>query len=104
MKEESELQEEPELQKESKAQEESEAQVESGLADVKITIIRNGPYKIEGDLEVADEEGKKVRTREGKAVFLCRCGESSTKPFCDGTHKDIGFSGPRSALVDQAYE
>lgn len=74
------------------------------MADVKITVIQNGPYKVEGDLEVTDDDGKSVKTREGKAVFLCRCGESSTKPFCDGTHKDVGFSGQESALVEEAYE
>ncbi|MDX1567559.1 MAG: CDGSH iron-sulfur domain-containing protein [Longimicrobiales bacterium] len=74
------------------------------MTDVKITVIQDGPYKVEGDLEMADDEGRKVQTREGKAVFLCRCGESSTKPFCDGTHNEIGFSGEQSALVEQAYE
>ncbi len=74
------------------------------MADVKITVIQNGPYKMEGDLEVTDDDGRRVKTREGKAVFLCRCGESSTKPFCDGTHKYVGFSGQESALVEEAYE
>jgi len=74
------------------------------VADVKITVIQNGPYKIEGDLEMTDDDERKVQTREGKAVFLCRCGQSSTKPFCDGTHNDVGFSGEESALVEEAYE
>ena len=74
------------------------------MADVSITVIQEGPYKVEGDLEMTDDEGRKVRTREGRAIFLCRCGQSSTKPFCDGTHKDVGFSGEDSALVEEAYE
>lgn len=74
------------------------------MADMKITVIQDGPYKVEGDLEMTDDDGRTVKTREGKAVFLCRCGQSSTKPFCDGTHNDIGFSGEESALVEEAYE
>lgn len=74
------------------------------MADISITVIQDGPYKVEGDLEMTDDEGRKVRTREGRAVFLCRCGQSSTKPFCDGTHKDVGFSGEDSGLVEEAYE
>lgn len=74
------------------------------MADVTITVIQDGPYKVEGDLDMADDGGRKVQTREGKAVFLCRCGQSSTKPFCDGTHNDVGFSGEESALLEEAYE
>jgi len=62
------------------------------MSDLKISIIPNGPYKCEGDVSVFDPQGNAVETREGKAVFLCRCGASSNKPFCDGTHKGIDFT------------
>lgn len=73
------------------------------MADVKITVNEGGPYKLEGDMDIVDHEGRAVRTREGRAVYLCRCGHSSTKPFCDGTHNDIDFSGEKAAVVDEAY-
>ena len=73
------------------------------MTDVKITVNENGPYKVEGDLELQDHEGRSIETREGRAVYLCRCGESSTKPFCDGTHNDVDFSGEEAAVVEEAY-
>ena len=59
------------------------------MADVKITVAKNGPYKIEGPIDLFYED---VAIATGNApVFLCRCGASSKKPFCDGTHSRIGF-------------
>lgn len=58
-----------------------------------ITPYRNGPYLIRGDFQILDQEGREIgRSRE--TVALCRCGKSLSKPFCDGTHKTIGFSAP----------
>ena len=68
---------------------------------IKITIRQNGPYRIEGDLadiQMVDHEGKAVPLPEGKPwVSLCRCGASTNKPFCDGTHSKIGFKGAEEA-------
>ena len=61
------------------------------MADVTIKINDNGPYVVSGDVEIVDPLGKKF-SWTGTAVALCRCGQSSNKPFCDGTHKDVGFS------------
>jgi 3-phenylpropionate/trans-cinnamate dioxygenase ferredoxin subunit len=59
------------------------------MADVRITAQKNGSYKVEGAIELFYED-RKIDT--GKpVVFLCRCGASSRKPFCDGTHSKIGF-------------
>jgi CDGSH-type Zn-finger protein len=58
----------------------------------RITPTENGPYRIDGTREI-------TRMRDGEAMdvngtaFLCRCGGSQNKPFCDGTHARIGFSG-----------
>ncbi len=49
----------------------------------------NGPLKVEGNLELCAGSGRVVQ--RGATVFLCRCGASKTKPFCDGSHKAIGF-------------
>ena len=54
-----------------------------------ITAIKNGPYKVEGPIDLFYDEAR-VDTK-GATAFLCRCGASSKKPFCDGTHSKIGF-------------
>ncbi len=50
-----------------------------------ITIIKNGPLKVSGDFTLLKENNFPVES--GKVVFLCRCGKSSRKPFCDGSHR-----------------
>ncbi|MRG85632.1 CDGSH iron-sulfur domain-containing protein [Salinibacillus xinjiangensis] len=62
---------------------------------VQIKVNDNGSLRVTGDVELVDKEGNAFET---KASFsLCRCGHSSNKPFCDGTHKKIGFeSQPRA--------
>jgi CDGSH-type Zn-finger protein len=55
--------------------------------EIKITISPNGSYKVEGPMTLCDHEGTPIETREGKPFFLCRCGFSANKPFCDGAHK-----------------
>lgn len=70
------------------------------MSDVKVTVTDGGSYKVEGPVEITDHEGRQIRVREGKAVYLCRCGHSGTKPFCDGTHNDVDFDGD---VIEQAY-
>jgi 3-phenylpropionate/trans-cinnamate dioxygenase ferredoxin subunit len=60
------------------------------MADVKITARKNGPYRVEGVADLYYDD-KKVDVPEGPFFSLCRCGASSKKPFCDGTHSKIGF-------------
>jgi CDGSH-type Zn-finger protein len=68
-----------------------------------IRIRRNGPYVLEGeDVTVVDWEGRPYPI-DRRPVALCRCGASTTKPFCDGTHSTIGFSAAETA-VGQAAE
>jgi 3-phenylpropionate/trans-cinnamate dioxygenase ferredoxin subunit len=62
---------------------------------VKITIRENGPYVVEGEFTLVDAAGNEVPLRK-KA--LCRCGGSTMKPFCDGTHSKIGFQGAIAAV------
>ena len=61
------------------------------MADVTISLIGNGPVMIEGPVTLLDADDNPIETPEGKAIFLCRCGQSSEKPFCDGTHKACGY-------------
>ena len=56
-----------------------------------IDALPKGPLKVEGNLEICTGTGRTIlRTTK---TFLCRCGQSSKKPYCDGTHNKIGFTG-----------
>ena len=68
---------------------------------INILIKKTGPYVLSGDLsqvEIADADGKKVDISGKQAVALCRCGASTNKPFCDGTHSKIGFLAAEGAV------
>jgi len=54
-------------------------------------VILNGPLQVSGNFELLDSSGKKIENQG--PVFLCRCGKSANKPFCDGVHKTSGFVG-----------
>ena len=54
-----------------------------------VEAMRNGPLMIYGNLTVKDSKGN--TTHKNKVTAFCRCGASSNKPFCDGTHIKIGF-------------
>ncbi|WP_334150984.1 CDGSH iron-sulfur domain-containing protein [Hyphomicrobium sp.] len=54
-----------------------------------ITPLKNACLKVEGNLEIVAGSGRRLdRVRE---TYLCRCGNSGTKPFCDGTHEKVGW-------------
>lgn len=73
------------------------------MTDVQITIRTNGPYLVSGPIELKDADGNPVDLGGRTTVALCRCGGSTKKPFCDGTHSKIGFQGAMGA-VEQAGE
>ena len=52
----------------------------------------DGPLKVSGNLEIMSGTGRVVARTT--TTWLCRCGHSNTKPFCDGTHKKVGFKAP----------
>ncbi|MBN1413957.1 MAG: CDGSH iron-sulfur domain-containing protein [Bacteroidales bacterium] len=56
---------------------------------VEVTIIKGGPIHVKGHFAFKDSAGK-VETRD-QELYLCRCGGSSNKPFCDGTHRKTGI-------------
>jgi CDGSH-type Zn-finger protein len=70
------------------------------MADVTVEIIENGPYIVTGQVELKDEDGNIYPTKE--RIALCRCGASTTKPFCDGTHSKIGFQAAERAVPGSA--
>jgi CDGSH-type Zn-finger protein len=64
-----------------------------------IRVRQNGPYRIEGDdVTVVDWNGN-AYTVNKLPIALCRCGASTTKPFCDGTHSKIGFQAAEAAVA-----
>ena len=67
------------------------------MANTKITPFHNGPYRIEGEFEIFDPEGKSFGLAGRTVISLCRCGHSANKPFCDGAHARAGFSDPVAA-------
>jgi CDGSH-type Zn-finger protein len=69
-----------------------------GMADAFIKVIPNGPYRVNGPVKVTDPQGNEIVIEEGRAVSLCRCGGSTNKPFCDGTHSRIGFQAAEEAV------
>jgi CDGSH-type Zn-finger protein len=66
---------------------------------LRITVNENGPYVVEtgGSYSVTRAAGNEEREQE--KIALCRCGHSANKPFCDGTHKGIGFEAPAAEIV-----
>lgn len=65
---------------------------------VEIKARHDGPYKVTGPIRLIDADGNEYDLGEsGEPIALCRCGGSSTKPFCDGTHKKNCFSAPERA-------
>ena len=67
------------------------------MADVTITVRENGPYLVRGPIQILDAQGNEFRV-ERETVALCRCGGSTTKPFCDGTHSRAGFQAAERAV------
>ena len=59
------------------------------MADVKIQALKNGPLLVSGPIDVVDADGKPLTAKQPAA--FCRCGQSSTKPFCDGAHRKNNF-------------
>ena len=62
------------------------------MAATKITVNSNGSIKVEGDFEICDPTGQPFGLAGRTAISLCRCGHSANKPFCDGSHKAVGFN------------
>jgi CDGSH-type Zn-finger protein len=57
---------------------------------VKITVKPDSNYRVEGDFILLKPDGTEI-PHQGQTASLCRCGHSKTKPFCDATHREMGF-------------
>jgi CDGSH-type Zn-finger protein len=60
------------------------------MADVVIRTLKDGPLEVRGGTKLVDSSRGEFKLTEDP-IYLCRCGQSSNKPFCDGTHKKVGF-------------
>ncbi|WP_182911999.1 CDGSH iron-sulfur domain-containing protein [Sphingomonas cavernae] len=68
---------------------------------IKAVALKDGPYQVEGaldELELTDADGNRYELASKRRIFLCRCGASETKPFCDGHHSKIGFQAAEAAV------
>ena len=59
-----------------------------------ITIKKNGPYVVSGVYELTNSKGEHLHTKDN--MHLCRCGHSKNKPFCDDSHKLVGFKDEKN--------
>jgi CDGSH-type Zn-finger protein len=66
------------------------------MGEVRIKTLKDGPYEIKGVVELVDSKRNPFKLSE-EAIYLCRCGQSATKPFCDGTHSKCGFKSEEPA-------
>lgn len=57
---------------------------------VTVSLRANGPYLVRGPITLLDPDGNPF-TLTQESIALCRCGHSAKKPFCDGTHREVGF-------------
>ncbi len=67
------------------------------MADVTIKALKNGPYEVAGGVKLLDAAAKQYAESQIDPLYLCRCGASRTKPFCDGSHEGIGFKAEETA-------
>jgi CDGSH-type Zn-finger protein len=69
---------------------------------VEIKVRENGPYKVTGPVRLIDADGNEfVIPDKGRPIALCRCGHSHTKPFCDKSHREIGFDACERAVAER---
>jgi len=66
------------------------------VADVRIKTLKDGPYEVKGSIQLVDATRAEFKLTEDP-IYLCRCGHSANKPFCDGTHQKIGFKSEEPA-------
>ena len=71
------------------------------MAGGQIKATENGPYVVEGVERIIDADGNEYDVSGRSRVSLCRCGASTTKPFCDGTHSKLGFEAAERAVAER---
>jgi CDGSH-type Zn-finger protein len=69
----------------------------AGMSSTKITVRNDGPFRVEGEIELVDAEGRPYGLGGRTTITLCRCGHSANKPLCDGSHRAAGFQDKQQA-------
>lgn len=73
----------------------NEAEVEAGKVELEtetiVEVSPNGPLMVYGNVTVKHADG--TQSKQNRVTAFCRCGASSNKPFCDGSHRKVGFEG-----------
>jgi CDGSH-type Zn-finger protein len=72
------------------------------MPDVLLTPYRDGPLLIRGRVRLVDGQGREIDHRRDP-IALCRCGKSRLRPFCDGTHRLVGFRAPGAPELGRSY-
>ena len=72
------------------------------MPGVTLAVRKDGPYLVSGAVEVRDAGGNNHPAKETLAP--CRCGASTEKPFCGGTHSKVGFQAAERAVPGSAEE
>ena len=70
--------------------------------NVSIEVLEDGPLIVDNLTTLTNADGRQLKVSD--KIALCRCGHSSSKPFCDGTHRKIGFSGKRETNASLSKE
>lgn len=72
------------------------------MTEVEIKTRQNGPYRVTGPVRIIDADGNEYDLGEhGEVIALCRCGASRTKPFCDRSHRRVGFQAAERAVSER---
>lgn len=66
------------------------------MAEASVCPTENGPYHVKGGFRIVLSDGTELDA--GEETWLCRCGNSRTKPFCDGSHKQAGFASANQEM------
>jgi CDGSH-type Zn-finger protein len=56
-----------------------------------VKAVRNGPLQLKGEFRLLAPDGEEYDVQGQRVVLLCRCGRSQNQPFCDSSHKRVGF-------------
>jgi CDGSH-type Zn-finger protein len=66
------------------------------MGEIRIKTLKDGPYEVKGAIQLVDANRAEFKLAEDP-IYLCRCGHSASKPFCDGSHKRVGFKAEEPA-------
>ena len=59
------------------------------MKKAEIKVLKQGPLQVSGEFILKSSDGEPMETKD--MIFLCRCGGSANKPFCDGSHRRVGL-------------